>query len=96
VNRRESIKVMMTMTAAAGTMLLFEMSHRFLQTTETSGDGELGKRAAQSKVAKMIVSSVGTKAAGVGTTDSSKRAQNARWEGILCPDFVVTISPYAP
>ena len=36
------------------------------------------KRAAQSKVVKMIVSSVGTKAAGVGTTDSSKQAQNAR------------------
>jgi integrase len=36
------------------------------------------KRAAQSKVVKMMASSVGTKAANVGTTDSSKQPQNAR------------------
>jgi len=35
------------------------------------------KRAAQSKVVKMMVSSEGTKAAIVGTTDSRKQAQNA-------------------
>ncbi|WP_051979206.1 tyrosine-type recombinase/integrase [Edaphobacter aggregans] len=35
------------------------------------------KRAAQSKVVKMIVSSEGTKVAGLGTTDSTKQAQNA-------------------
>jgi len=35
------------------------------------------KRAAQSKVVKMMVSSEGTKAAIVGTTDSKKQAQNA-------------------
>jgi hypothetical protein len=35
------------------------------------------KRAAQSKVVKMMVSSEGTKVAGLGTTDSTKRAQNA-------------------
>jgi site-specific recombinase XerD len=35
------------------------------------------KRAAQSKVVKMMVSSVGTKVAGVGTTESTKQAQNA-------------------
>jgi site-specific recombinase XerD len=35
------------------------------------------KRAAQSKVVKMMVSSVGTKVAGVGTSDSTKQAQNA-------------------
>lgn len=35
------------------------------------------KRAAQSKVVKMMVSSTGTKVANVGTTDSKKLAQNA-------------------
>jgi len=35
------------------------------------------KRAAQSKVVKMMVSSVGTKVAGVGTSDSEKQVQNA-------------------
>src|SRR3982074_2276533 len=35
------------------------------------------KRAAQSKVVKMMVSGVGTKVAGVGTSDSTKQAQNA-------------------
>jgi hypothetical protein len=35
------------------------------------------KRAAQSKVVKMMVSSVGTKVAVVGTSDSTKQAQNA-------------------
>ena len=35
------------------------------------------KRAAQSKVVKMMVSSEGAKAANVGTTDSKKQAQNA-------------------
>jgi len=35
------------------------------------------KRAAQSKVVSMMVSSVGTKVAGAGTTDSTKQAQNA-------------------
>jgi integrase len=35
------------------------------------------KRAAQSKVVKMMVSSEGTKAAIVGTTDSKKQVQNA-------------------
>jgi integrase len=35
------------------------------------------KRAAQSKVVRMMVSSVGTKVANVGTTDSKKQAQNA-------------------
>jgi len=34
------------------------------------------KRAAQSKVVKMMVSSAGTKVANVGTTDSTKQAQN--------------------
>ena len=38
------------------------------------------KRAAQSKVVSMMVSSVGTKVAGAGTTDSTKQAQNAGWE----------------
>jgi len=36
------------------------------------------KRAAQSKVVRMMVSNVGTKVAGVGTTDSVRPAQNAR------------------
>ena len=36
------------------------------------------KRAAQSKVVRMMVSNVGTKVAGVGTTDSVRQAQNAR------------------
>jgi site-specific recombinase XerD len=36
------------------------------------------KRAAQSKVVKMMVSSEGAKVAGVGTNDSAKQAQNAR------------------
>jgi hypothetical protein len=35
------------------------------------------KRAALSKVVKMMVSSEGTKVAGLGTTDSTKQAQNA-------------------
>jgi len=35
------------------------------------------KRAAQSKVVRMMVSSAGTKVANVGTTDSKKQAQNA-------------------
>jgi hypothetical protein len=35
------------------------------------------KRAAQSKVVKMMVSSAGTTVANVGTTDSKKQAQNA-------------------
>ena len=35
------------------------------------------KRAAQSKVVKMMVSSEGMKGAGVGTIDSGKQAQNA-------------------
>jgi hypothetical protein len=35
------------------------------------------KRAAQSKVVKMMVSSVGTKVAGVGASDSEKQVQNA-------------------
>ena len=35
------------------------------------------KRAAQSKVVKMMVSSEGTKVAGLGTTDSTKQAQAA-------------------
>jgi hypothetical protein len=35
------------------------------------------KRAAQSKVVKMMVSSAGTKVANVGTTGSTKQAQNA-------------------
>ena len=35
------------------------------------------KRAAQSKVVKMMVSNVGTKVADVGTTDSKKQAQSA-------------------
>jgi len=35
------------------------------------------KRAAQSKVVRMMVSSAGTKVANVGTTDSTKRVQNA-------------------
>jgi hypothetical protein len=35
------------------------------------------KRAAQSKVVKMMVSSEGTRVAGLGTTDSTKQAQNA-------------------
>jgi phosphotransferase system IIB component len=35
------------------------------------------KRAAQSKVVKMMVSSEGTKAAIAGTTESRKQAQNA-------------------
>ena len=35
------------------------------------------KRAAQSKVVKMMISNVGTEVAGVGTTDSTKQAQNA-------------------
>ncbi|MFZ0746715.1 MAG: tyrosine-type recombinase/integrase [Terracidiphilus sp.] len=35
------------------------------------------KRAAQIKVVKMIVWSAGTKVANVGTTDSTKQAQNA-------------------
>jgi hypothetical protein len=35
------------------------------------------KQAAQSQVVKMMVSTVGTKVANVGTTDSTKRAQNA-------------------
>jgi site-specific recombinase XerD len=35
------------------------------------------KRAAQSKVVKMMVSSEGTKVVGVGTIDSTKQAQNA-------------------
>jgi site-specific recombinase XerD len=35
------------------------------------------ERAAQSKVVKMMVSSVGTKVAGVGTSDSEKQVQNA-------------------
>ena len=37
----------------------------------------LPKRAAQSKVVKMMVSNVGTKVADVGTTDSKKQAQSA-------------------
>jgi hypothetical protein len=44
------------------------------------GDDEkvrFGKRAAQSKVVKMMVSSEGTKVVGVGTIDSTKQAQNA-------------------
>ena len=36
------------------------------------------KRAAQSKVVKMMVSSEGRKVAGVGTIDSAKQAQNAQ------------------
>jgi integrase len=36
------------------------------------------KRAAQSKVVRMMVSNVGTKVAGVGTTNSVRQAQNAR------------------
>jgi len=39
--------------------------------------GNVPKRAAQSKVVKMMVSSEGTKAAILGTTDSRKQAQNA-------------------
>jgi site-specific recombinase XerD len=35
------------------------------------------KRAAQSKVARMMISNAGTKVGDVGTTDSTKRAQNA-------------------
>jgi integrase len=35
------------------------------------------KRAAQSKVVKMMISSMGTKVAGVGTTNSTKQPQNA-------------------
>jgi len=35
------------------------------------------KRAAQSKVVKMMISSEGNKAAIVGTTDSKKQVQNA-------------------
>jgi len=35
------------------------------------------KRAARSKVVKMMISNVGTKGAGLGTTDSEKQAQNA-------------------
>jgi hypothetical protein len=35
------------------------------------------KRAAQSKVVKMMVSSVGTKVAGVGTSGLEKQVQNA-------------------
>ncbi len=35
------------------------------------------KRAAQSKVLKMAVSSEGTKVAGLGTTDSTRQVQNA-------------------
>ena len=35
------------------------------------------KRAAQSKVVKMMVSNIGTKVAGVGTSHSEKRVQNA-------------------
>ena len=35
------------------------------------------KRAAQSKVVRMMVSNAGTKIANVGTTDSKKQAQNA-------------------
>jgi len=38
---------------------------------------EIDKRAAQSKVVKMMISNVGAKAANVGTTDSRKQAQNA-------------------
>jgi site-specific recombinase XerC len=36
------------------------------------------KRAAQSQVGKMMISSGGTKVADVGTIDPTKRAQNAR------------------
>jgi len=36
------------------------------------------KRAAQSKVVRMMVSNVGTELTGVGTTDSPRQAQNAR------------------
>jgi hypothetical protein len=43
----------------------------------TASFGDMGKRAAQSKVVKMMVSSVDTKVAGVGTSDSEKQAQNA-------------------
>ena len=57
------------------------------------------KRAAQSKVVKMMVSSEGTKAAIVGTTDSKNRLKMQVKKLIvplLCPDFVVTLGPYVP
>ena len=57
------------------------------------------KRAAQSKVVKMMVSSEGTKAAIVGTTDSKDRlkmqAENLIVP-VMCPDLVVTVGPYVP
>jgi beta-glucosidase len=41
-------------------------------------DAGYGVRSGGRTVVKMIVSSVGSKVAGVGTTDSSKQVQNAR------------------
>jgi hypothetical protein len=43
------------------------------------------KRAAQSKVVRMMVSSVGTKVASVGTTESRKEAAKCRLISLLCP-----------
>jgi integrase len=43
------------------------------------------ERAAQSKVVKIIVSSVGTKMAGVGTSDSEKTGSKRGLGGLLCP-----------
>jgi integrase len=58
------------------------------------------KRAAQSKVVKMMVSGVGTKVAGVGTSDfrQSRLKMQVRKliVPVLCPDFAVTIGPYVP
>ena len=57
------------------------------------------KRAAQSKVVRMMVSSVGTKVANVGTTDSKNRLKMQDKNlivPVLCPDFVVTLGPYVP
>jgi hypothetical protein len=48
-----------------------------MEMTEYGKHGNSNKRAAQSKVLKMMVSSEGTKAAIVGTTDSRKQAQDA-------------------
>ena len=54
------------------------------------------KRATQSKVVRMMVSSAGTKVANVGTTDSKKQGSKCRIGIVLCPDFVVTLGPYSP
>ncbi len=52
------------------------------------------KRAAQSKVVKMMVSKRGSE------VESEKHSQNAGSSGLivplLCPDFVVTLGPYVP